>query len=220
MSEAAKHKKEKVENFLLKYCVVGSFWIAVLVGVILSIPDIHFFKGLDLILEDILGSILISVLFIHPFVITLLNVIFLICCGRGEQWKRKGLHMEILTLIEGSIYTLLLLIFYVSLREWSGRHDYSWQSYDTVKQMYLIMMAVLAVIGVLGYLIMRTSKNIRESKEVFRGACVALCLGMGACVMWMLCFLQEEVFVIYFCLLPFNMILIWTKVLKESKNNQ
>lgn len=200
---------------ILTHSISCTFLITLLLGVIMGISDGVRANSIGAFVEAVLGCILIAIFFVHPFVLTLANIIFLFCSVKSEQLRGMALRMEIFTLAEGFLFTVLLLSFYVSMKSWAGK-DYSWESYTLIEQMYLWLMLAFALIGIIGYLIMRLTRSEEGAQGLYTGAAVAIGIGMIACVQWILCFWQEEGLKIYFWLLPINMILIGIKVIREK----
>ncbi|MCH5264756.1 MAG: hypothetical protein J1F02_02575 [Lachnospiraceae bacterium] len=176
-------------------------------------------------LSFILGFGLLGELLLLPHVLTLTNLVFLFHLPKEERYRKKVKHIEVFTILLGTVYTYIyarefqdLIYFGVDWNEVlynQERHTPVWTgAYPTL--------IVLALIGVLGYGILSAVPLKKMPPLVIVTAMAGMYLGIAQCVVWLVQIstglvddmggLEEWLL----CLLPFNCIIIAAKTIRTK----
>ena len=163
--------------------------------------------------SEIMVSILVLGMFlIHPIILTLLNLYFLFSKNQDVKLRRKGNHIAYLTLILGTIYSMLLFSFLeVTYRDWtvtltnSQKHTPIWTGGG-------LTVLVLALVGICGYAFLSTVRISKAPPLLLVLAISAMYLGMAMCILWVIQIFSGKM--IMLCLLPINILMIGAKTIR------
>lgn len=205
---------------LIKHMISISFLGSVSAGILTEIFFFYHRGALDIAMN----GIIIGIFLIHPAALTLLNLFFLAANVKRENLRRKGKHIEYLTLGLGSLYSIFLfLISNIQLSDWNQvlqnaqKHTPIWTGGWAVT-------GTLAVIGICGYLFLSAAPIRKVPPLVSVCAIAAMYLGMAECILWILQIFQWDIFMIYLCLFPLNCIILGAKTVRykiwEWKSDQ
>lgn len=166
--------------------------------------------------ELLLSGTVYGVFAAHPWILTLLNLIFLSDSMKHPDWTRKGRHVAILTVTEGMLYTILMLPFaQIRLADWEEalvnmqRHTPVWTG-------GLLTVAALTAVGVTGYLVL-SARDIRRMPPLAAVlAIAALYLGMVMCLLWIIQVVSKDYMDLYLCLLPANGVLLGVGLIRRK----
>ncbi len=164
----------------------------------------------------ILPGILLGIFCIYPLILTALNLFFVFCRRDCSLLIRKSRHFEYITLVLGSVYSLLLLPF-------SGILFADWQETLHNAQIHTpiwtegaLTVAVLALIGVAGYLYLSFVSVQKVPPLLPVCAIAAMYIGMIQCILWIIQIFQMKIVNLYLCLFPFNLVLIGISVIRKK----
>lgn len=174
--------------------------------------------------ELLISSVLYGMFFVHPFILTILNLYFLFEKTKSAQDIRKERHVEYLTLAEGSLYTLLYLPFtLITAYDWT-EVLYNSEKHTPIWTGGVATIAAVSAVGILGYLFLSCVRMNRIPPLMTVSAMAGMYLGMLMCVLWIIQIFAIDLYQIYLCLFPFNCILLGTKLIRrkmlEWKENQ
>ena len=203
--------KEEKMNFLKKHPYVSSVLLAFGIGMAVGIWQLA-----DLLVKfgskDLAGNVFMSfvlgaavgIFVVYPFLLTLINVIFFFRPGRCE----KG--FEGITIILGSLYSGLVLIFYeIQFQSDWDEVLYNSQKHTPIFTQTYPTILTLAVVGVLGYLILSFVPLEKMPPLVIVCSMAAMYLGIAECVVWMIQLFPD----IFLSLFPANCVLIAVKTI-------
>lgn len=168
----------------------------------------------------LLGYIFVVILFAtclcYPFLLTVLNVLFLFKPRQSEELTHAGRIIEYTTIIVGVIFTEL---YWWILEDIQFSADYSEQLYNreihtpifTEAQPTLLCLGIVAAVG---YLLLRWVPLEKQPPLLTVLSMAAMYIGMALCLVFDLQIFGKEN--IYLMLLPFNLILIGLKVVQQT----
>ncbi len=174
--------------------------------------------GYHLTVSDILVAIvwgpILGVLFIHPLMLTVWNVFYLI---RGGAYGNKEKNLEIITIIEGAVYSGVLMFFSGFTADWyvaitpDSLHYPIWSE-------ALPTVIVLSGAGVAGYLALSRVPLCRLSPLGAVFAISGMYVGIIECILWIVQVTGKLTGVVWFylSLFPFNMIVLAFKVMRRK----
>lgn len=201
----------KKKAFLIKHMIAETY-----LGSILAVGLFFIVTGdISHWWSDLLFSMFLAGLFVvHPVVLTLLNLFFLLRKPQTDALQRKGRHLEWLTIMEGSLFTM----FFVPL---SGVTFYDWSKELSNAAIHTPIwtegaptVALLAGLGAAGYLFL-SIRNVNHTPPLLSvTAMAALYLGMAMCVLWMVQVFGMYMTAVFFCLFPFNCLLLGAKLIR------
>lgn len=204
-------KKETIQ----KYFIMFSIFLSIMIGIILIVLQ-QLSWGYSNLEWDILSSgAFIGLFGIYPFILTILNFVFLFASMENEVWNKKSRKIEYITIVLGAVYSFLFInivsdISYMA--DWkvelvnNQMHTPIWtQSYPTI--------IVIAVIGIAGYLFLSFVNITKIPPLVTVLAMSAMYLGVIECILWMVQTMGKTYFVL--CLFPFNCIVLAAKTVRR-----
>lgn len=159
-------------------------------------------------------AMLLGIFFVYPFVLTVLNLFFLIRPMRDETGRRKERDIEYITIVLGVIYSFLVhLLFEI-------QYNADWEEVLVNNQVHTpvwtegyLTVAVLSVIGMLGYLFLSCVHVRKVPPLVTILAMAAMYLGILECTFWIVQIIDGEY--IMLCLFPFNCIVLAAKTIRR-----
>lgn len=210
-------KRSFLSHTFLWSCVISLFIATVLIlyySIFEKIKYGYFSFG-----ETFFDIVFVSVFFIYPIVLTLLNVIFLFNPHQGLKARHSGKIIEFTTIIIGTIFTVLYqanIIF--SNIIFSA--DYYVQLYNNQKHTPIFTgtwptLITILFASLVGYLILRVIPISRQSPLVTVLSMSAMYMGMALCAVFIIQLFSEDFEDNILCLLPFNLIIITLKVIRE-----
>lgn len=204
--------------------ILGGYVLSILLGILHSMIDYKMEEASAIIIEKesyaaatVLPGFFLGLFFIHPVLLTITNLLFLLMPATEGKYKSLSVKVEKVTLVEGGLYSFLLG--YIIL----GLIILAFQ--DVIESWWLLGLTpvvFLAVRGIGGYTRLR-----KESDEVDAGKCIrAMNGGIAMCLLWLglMCILgfglkSDRLFkllLVYSSLFPLNCILIGWKVIREK----
>lgn len=152
---------------------------------------------------------------VYPFVLTFINFFMMLKRPVEEKMIRAEKWFEFITVILGSVYSLLFSSIFVHIdftADWTEtlynleQHTPIWtESYPTV--------IAVAFVGIIGYLILSWIPLKKMPPLVIVSAMAAMYLGTGECILWMIQIQGESDFLM---ILPFNCIVITIKTIRRK----
>lgn len=173
-----------------------------------------FFDGPEGILYFLIIAIMIGLFFVYPFILTALNLYFLVHPLNDPQWNRKGRYIEYITVVLGTIYSCLVHL----LLEIQYKAD--WDEVLVNDQMHTpiwtegaLTVAVLSAVGILGYLFLSCIHVNKVPPLITVLAMAAMYLGVLECAFWIVQVIGRGQFML--CLFPFNCIVLAAKTIRR-----
>ncbi len=207
--------KEKMKKIMKEHPVLFSVLITTISGGILALLVVLFaawydpsnFLQIFLSLWFIFGAFLV-----YPFVLSFINFYMMLKRPVEEKMIRAEKWFEFITVILGSVYSLLFSSIFVHIdftADWTETlynlelHTPIWtESYPTV--------IAVAFVGIIGYLILSWIPLKKMPPLVIVSAMAAMYLGTGECILWMIQIQGKSDFLM---ILPFNCIVITIKTI-------
>ncbi len=168
--------------------------------------------------EELFSFLFIVVLggifFVYPFILTTLNLLFLVLPMKDPGWIRRARHIEYITVLLGALYSFLAHILY------EIQYNADWEEVLINNQVHtpvwtegIPTVFVLSVIGMLGYLFLSCIcvRNVPPLVTVL--AMAAMYIGVIQCILWILQIISAEYFLL--CLFPFNCIILAAKTIRR-----
>lgn len=208
------------QSFLVKHPILG------IVALSAAVSVIWFFiilRGPDGRLADYLEAFMsitpLLFLLVSPVFVTLYNILYLVVPRQSETTKNRGRAVEYFTVIDGGLVTL----FYAFIGEvlgddiiwgshWSDQL-YNAQLHSPIAAEYAPTLAVLALIAVLGYVMIRATWDRGLPPIPTAVGIGAVYIGILLCILWIVQFSPEAILL---CIYPANLIMIWIKLIRES----
>ena len=209
-------EKKSISEWLNRLGIIRSFLLALIGGIIY----IFFLIIANGNLGDLLSGLFIGSLFglfvIHPWILTLMNLLFLLLATEEEEILQKARQIEILTIVEGGLYSVLLFsITNIRLADWTETLRNA-EVHTPIWTEGMLTVVVLCVMGFLGYLYLRSVKINKVPPLTSVLAMAGMYIGMFMCILWVVQIFKLEFESIYLCLFPFNCLLIVVKVIREK----
>lgn len=210
---------------VIKHCISLSYMVAVSGGCLLLLLSTLFEFDIREIPQAILIGVVIGMFFIHPFVLTLMNAVFLFISTADEQVLKKAKQVDILTVLEGGLYSCLWLSFCdIKWVDWTETL-YNSQTHTPIWTEGVLTIVVFAVVGFLGYLFLSYIKVSKTPPLLVVCAMSAMYLGMLMCILWMVQIFGHGMEELLLCLFPGNCLIIgirviWEKVVEWRKNQE
>lgn len=168
--------------------------------------------------EELFAFLFIAVMggifFVYPFILTALNLLFLVLPMKDPEWICKARHIEYVTVLLGAFYSLLVHLLY----EIQYRAD--WEEVLVNNQVHTPVwtegfptVIVLSIIGILGYLFLSCIRVRKVPPLVTTLAMAAMYIGVIQCVFWILQVIGGQYFLL--CLFPFNCIVLAAKTVRR-----
>lgn len=208
-------------NFIRKRPYLSSFLLAAAGGILLGF--LFLIPG-SINVDDTDLSVLISALVImlcagaflvYPVILTAINLLFLFIRTEDVRMLKTGRGFEWITLLLGSLYSLLVLIFFeIQFRaDWTEQlsnnqvHTPVWtEAWPTV--------ILLCALGIGGYLLLSSCPLIKLPPLLIVASISAMYLGAGQCILWIVQLFSEKYLIL--CLFPANCILIAAKTVRNK----
>ena len=197
---------------MIKHLVSLSVMCSMIIGIILV--TVFYDTYHQRINEWLLGGVVTGIIAVFPITLTVLNLIFLFLKKPDEQIIKKGKHIEYLTFGVGSIYTLFLLsLTQITFFDWQETL-YNAQKHTPIWTQGKLTVAVLILIGVIGYIFLSFVHVQKIPPLLSVSAIAAMYLGMAMCIMWIIQVFKPDLFQAYLCLFPFNCVIIGAKMVR------
>ncbi len=200
---------KKLYKWFIKYPIFGSLSAALFLcipwGILRQAKEASSFQNP---LHQVLYVLILCPFLVYPLVLTLLNLLFFGACKKGGDPLRASHRIEYVTLLLGSLLTLLLLGFSeIRFADWQTVL-YNQELHTPVATASLPTIAVLLSLAAAGYLILSLIplKELPPLITVF--SLSGMYLGAFLCIVWIVQVIRWELVEIYLCLLPFNVVLI------------
>ena len=196
---------------LLLFLFMGGFFIITILGLYLASvgePDL-------LVLLTCASSL--SIFFVLPLVLTGYNLVYCFRDWENITNRKTVLAVEILTLILGSVFTLLL----ASLSDIKFKADWTAtlinnQTHSPIWPAAWPAVRLCLILGILGYLILRCIPLRKMPPLVTVLGISSMGAGMVMCVAWILQVFSIDGIECLLCLFPFNCVLIGVKIVREK----
>lgn len=196
-------KRDKIVKHLVGYSILCSGLIGIVIGVA-NYPDAN--------PSALLGYLLIGILLVYPAVLTLLNLFFLFARSDDPQLVRKGRHIEYITIMLGSLYSVMITpLLNIRRDDWDEVLVNS-QVHTPVWSGAWITVLVLVGVAVAGYILL-SCINVNEVPPLVTVcAMAAMYLGILLCILWIVQIFKKDFLIL--CLFPFNCIILAAKMVR------
>lgn len=197
---------------VVKHFISLSFLSSLVLGtVMIWIPNYN--HG---IWDVVFYGVLTGVFIIHPIVLTIINLFFLFARVQDKALFRKGKHIEYLTVLLGSLYSLFLFPF--TSIQWMDWHEtlYNSQLHTPIWTQAQPTITILAIIGICGYFFLSVVNICKIPPLVSVCAIAAIYLGMAMCILWIVQIVQRNFLLVYLCLFPFNCVILGAKLIYDK----
>lgn len=196
----------------LKHSVALSVAAAILLGILVD----KVFSGLSNSGETILEGAIIGAVFVYPLLLTGVNFMFLFVECRSPLLAKKGRMFELLTLVLGTVYSLLALpLSNIAIADWTKQLS-NRQLHTPIWTGGFLTVGMLAAAGIAGYLILAYRPLSQMPPLIPVCSMAAMYLGMGECVIWIVQVFRPDLVQAFLCLLPANCVLIGIKVIRRK----
>ncbi len=194
--------------------------------------------GLGKTVGETLGEIIFSLLIgvgigvfiIYPLILTVLNLVFLFRYGKPQEnvwkeevsiltgeivkkpeknrWRKTGKHFEYITIVLGSVYSCLVLMFYEIqfFVDWN-QVLYNSQKHTPIFTQTYPTIITIALIAVVGYLVLSWVPLQKMPPLVIVCSISAMYLGIVECVLWIIQLFPD----LFLSLFPANCVIIAIK---------
>ena len=167
------------------------------------------------ILSALIIMVCIGLFLVYPVILTVLNFVFLFLRKEDALTQKTGRGFEWITIILGSLYSILVHVFY----EIQYRVDWTEQLYNSqvhtpVNTASWPTVIVLVCLGIGGYLLLSCCPLKKLPPLVSVAAISAMYLGTAECILWILQIFDREYLLL--CLFPANCILICAKTVRNK----
>lgn len=197
---------------LLKHSIL----LSVVISVILGILVILLLPGGGSFIETILSGALAGILAIYPILLSLINFVFIFAGCTDPRLIRKGQHFEWITLVLGTLYSLLVLPFSnITFSDWTVTL-YNAQKHTPIWTEGALTVLIFAAAGFLGYLFLSCTRISKVPPLITVLEISAMYLGMIQSILWIVQIMRGEILYLYLCLFPLNCILIGIKVIRQK----
>lgn len=161
-------------------------------------------------------GILFGVFGIYPFILTFFNLIFSFVRQNDPLIIRKSRHFEYVTIILGSIYSIMILPFTnIVFEDWQETLTNS-QLHTPIWSQGAVTVLVCVAAGIAGYLFLSVVSLRKVPPLLPVLAIAAMYIGMLQCILWIIQVLQNDPISFYLCLFPFNLILIGIHTIRRK----
>lgn len=211
---------QRASDFFLKYPIISSLLPSLAAGMVWMVyvnvsHQINWRYPHQLIAESLL-VVLMGIIITYPFVLTALNLVFLLWPRRRERLMRAGKRIGFLTVPIGVVCNGLYLTIDENIRFSS---DYSEQLYNQQLHTPIFTQAqptilVLGILAAVGCLVLRVVPLRKQPPLLTVLSLATLYPGMALCVVFDLQIWGLDN--LFLMLLPLNLVLIWLKVIKET----
>lgn len=196
---------------LKKHPVLSIIAISMLLGFICTCIYICYEGLYEFDVLVIIGTFpfIIGAFIIFPIGLTIMNLIHLL--GKGNVKSNRC--FDLITLILGTIYSLLVLLFYEIdfSADWT-KVLYNNQVHTPIWTMAYPTVICLLVVGLIGYFVL-TYIKLEKLPPLIIVLCIsAMYLGVLECILWIIQIIDVDYLIL--CLFPINCIMIVIKTLK------
>ena len=198
---------------ILKHSILLSAAVSVILGVVVMFL---FLGEGDSLTGGFIAGLLIGIFAIYPFILTLVNFAAIFCGCKDPKLIRKGKHFEWITIVLGTLYSLVILPFAdITFSDWTVTLHNA-EKHTPIWTEGALTVLILAVVGILGYLFLSCSRISKVPPLITVLEIAAMYLGMLQCILWIIQIIRLETVYLYLCLFPLNCILIGIKVIRQK----
>jgi len=211
----------KIFTYLYENPVRCTFLTALVLGTAYGIYNIVITptQNRDFYSQQLFGLgyvvVLISVFLISPPLLTLYNLLHLVCPARSPKAKQASLWLEGTTVIFGALCVLL----YFSMTDVLWDKNWYEQLYNdelhtAVATWTLPTVITIATVAMVGYLLLRLRRITKLPPLAAVFAIGGIYLGIALCTIWIIQIYHETRWqMLPLCLYPFNLILVALKTM-------
>ncbi len=195
--------------------IIGVIWC---LGLVL-INFLEYSKSIESLIESILEAILISfvlsIFCVYPFMLTISNLIFLFKKHKSEKDIHNEKIIEIITIILGILFSIL----FISASNIKFGADWTEtlrnaEIHTPIATWTMPTIITLAIVAIAGYCILRLIPLKKQPPLVTVCAMGSMYIGGLECILWSIQVCEYPLL----CLMPFNWIIIVTKVIRYIIN--
>ena len=213
--------KEAIKKHPFFTSVISSFLVAlcIVVGIMIwnALKGDWYWSASEAAYSILTLSFFGGIFFVYPFLLTGINIVSLFI--HKEGWKKTAKGFEFITIILGSIYSILVTLFYEICfdSDWWVQLVNS-QVHTPIYTQSVLSVAVIAVVAVAGYLLLSFVKIQKMPPLVIVCSIAAMYLGIVECTLWIVQLFPD----LFLSLLPFNCIVIAirTTIVKVKEWNE
>jgi|GEM_PF-3651226 len=204
---------------ILKHSISLSVTGAVLLGILGTAVYAAAFLGTWALAEIpgyLVTGIVFGLLFLYPLILTGINLASLFTGFRNPEAMRKLRHFQWITLLLGSLYSLILLAFSdITTADWT-QTLYNDQKHAPIWPDGMLTVAVLSCLGIAGYLFLSAVRITRIPPLISVLAIASMYIGMLECALWILQVFDPDLLNgrFYLCLFPLNCIFMGVRVIR------
>ena len=229
---------QKLKAFVIKHPILSPLIISILSSVI-WVPyfilsnlrhwhlEIEFCRSIGQAISSI-GSDLFNYFFIslfllglfmhYPIVLTAFNILFLFKPHQGENSRRVGHVIEYTTIIIGFIFTTLYAnLLFPGIIFSADYHEqlYNQQLHTPIFNQSWVTLVTIACVALVGYLILRFVPLVKQPPLVTVLSMSTMYIEAAVCAVFIIQIFCPHINILALGLLPFNLIVITFKVIRE-----
>lgn len=172
-------------------------------------------EHIELILSVLIWGGLLGSFIFYPGILTIINIIGLFKLPKDEWQGKVKRGFELMTLLLGATYTSLIMsIMDIHIEaEWSEQL-YNSQLHQPIWSGGAFTVAILSIIGVIGYLVLSYFKLEKLPPLIVVLSISAMYLGMFVCIMWCVQTYGSATREWILCVFPINCIMIGIKTIR------
>lgn len=201
---------KRLKKIPIWYTVLLSEVIGIIIGIFYS-----FVRGAEFreLLSVILISLILGIFLIHPIILTIINITFLVWKIEDRDLLEIGRKFEYITIFLGFLYSGLILGFYEIQFKSNWTEILSNQQVHTPiwTNSYLTVI-IISCIGIVGYLILSWVPLNKMPPLVIVSTIAAMYLGIVECSLWIIQIFSSRYLLL--CMLPLNCIIISAKTIR------
>ena len=205
---------KKTKNFIIAHLTSLSFAAALVLGI--GGACFQLAAG-ESFLELIFYGMILGIFLIHPLILTVLNMWFLVIKEMNPVVCQKEQQIQYLTLGLGLLYSLFLFpVANIQIADWDQRLS-NLQVHTPVWTEAFLTVGVILAVGVCGYIFLSV-RPIKKMPPLMTVCAMAACyLGIGVSILWIVqIFSPDDLIMEYLCLLPLNWIILNIKLIRKK----
>ena len=199
-----------ISSLIIGYCIC----LLPMISITRNISLDEFFEFITSLL--MVGA-LIGIFSIFPVFLSISNLIYLCKLKKNELSKMAEMKIEITTLIIGSIFMFLFLISglaSIRYKDWN-ESIFSFELHTPISTERVLTVVIFILVAIVGYIVLRFIKLNKLSPLILVLAISALYIGIIIAILWICQVIKINIVNFTLILFPFNIIVIFIKVIKD-----
>lgn len=198
------------DNFFSRHMVILPILISWMLGIIILFVPFVYSLDISRILFIVPMGEFVGTLVIYPFILTLLEGIFLFTVRCGDLLHKREQYVDVITLVLGFVYTIFYVLFDVEWKDWYEVLINNQKHAPINTQMFPTVMCI-ALVGFIGYLIVSFIPMQKMSPLLIVFGITAMYLGCAEAVVWAVQTVPIH-FDIFYLLFPLNCVFITARI--------